>query len=340
MFPNKKRKAKAIGSFPTRRRCARCVEREAESLGRTFASIRKGLLRIEVDFGEVQSLPRRLLLHARRLSAGYHRPRRWCTSSETIATQLRRVPRVPMSSASQTSRLSAPTKRSDVGCASSRDSMRRASAGPAVLGLPAPMVTSVAAREHRARHTQISRVRPGRGGTRSRCTYVDGTTLAIRVPGRRMKRFSHQDLEAVASSQRNAEEAVDCACRTLRAERNAPLERTRRRSSTPSSRSSRSCEPHLQCALRYPRGPVRGVQQRERACAPLSLPATDFQTTKPTSATPETPRHGERQISPAGRSENRRKSARAGSRSIACDSRGWCQKLTIETERSGRLRQI
>lgn len=194
VFPNKKRKAKAIRLIPDTAEMQALVRREAESLGRNVREHPQGLLRIEVDFGDVEVCLVDFCFTPAVFQPGYHQTATIVYVVGNDRDHLRRVPQG-----------ADVFRTADLALERTNQAFRRrlrelarldapASPGPAVLGLPAPLTTTSQPAATSSPHAGLA-CPPGTRWSQVQMYQVDGTTLAIRVPGRRMKRFSHQELE-------------------------------------------------------------------------------------------------------------------------------------------------
>lgn len=194
VFPNKKRKAKAIRLLPDTAQMQALVRREAETLGRNVREHPQGLLRIEVDFGDVEVCLVDFCFTSAVFQPGYHQTAAIVYVVGNDRDHLRRVPQ-----GADVFRVA------DLALERTNRAFRRrlrelarldapASPGPAVLGLPAPMVIPPQPASTEPPNPDLA-CPPGTRWNQVEMFYVDGTTLAIRVPGRRMRRFTHQDLK-------------------------------------------------------------------------------------------------------------------------------------------------
>ncbi|MCA9627426.1 MAG: hypothetical protein KC766_07160 [Myxococcales bacterium] len=194
VFPNKKRKAKAIRLIPDTAQMQALVRREAESLGRNVREHPQGLFRIEVDFGDVEVCLVDICFTSAVFQPGYHQTATIVYVVGNDRDHLRRVPQ-----GADVFRVA------DLALERTNQAFRRrlrelarldapASPGPAVLGLPAPMAAPSQPTATGTPHAGLV-CPPGTRWNQVQMYQVDGTTLAIRVPGHRLRRFSHQELE-------------------------------------------------------------------------------------------------------------------------------------------------
>jgi hypothetical protein len=194
IFPNKKRKTRALRLAPDANSMLGLVRREAESLGRPVREQPRGLFRIEVDSGEVQicfvdQCAERAVFepsYAQRnvlvFVVGNDRDFRHRIPS---GLEVFRLAELALERTNQAFRRRLrELARMDVAMP----------VGPAVLGLSAPIPVSESVAPAAPLVPELV-CAPGVRWNQVEMFLVDGTTLAIRVPRRQMRRFTHQDMK-------------------------------------------------------------------------------------------------------------------------------------------------
>ena len=209
--PQGKQKTHSVRLLPDADAMLALVRREAETLGRPVREHPRGLFRIEVDSGEVQVCLVDVCLERAVFEAGYTRMQPLVFVLGNDRDYAHRVPENR-----ETYRLV------ELALGRTRDAFRRQLrklarlddgaqlALPAVLGLAAPAAPIESRANSQTRMTSSRLACPQRARwNQVEMFYVDGTTLAMRMPGHPMKRFSHQDIGLANARNRNPTKAWD-----------------------------------------------------------------------------------------------------------------------------------
>ena len=193
VFPDRKQKAKALKLIPDAAQVHALVRREVESLGREVREHPNGLLRVEVESGDVQVCIVDACFDRAVFQRGYpqsapilyvigndrdyrHRVPEGGEIYRVVELALDRTRQAFRRRLRQLARLDSGNQ-----------------LGPAVLGLPAPMPSPEAPPGPTSAQQRLT-CPPGTRWSEIEMFLVDGTTIAIRIAGKRMRRFTHQDL--------------------------------------------------------------------------------------------------------------------------------------------------